>query len=662
MAIARDISGEILKGAELNIRIAILKSSDPLIYAWEEEHVVKTDDFGQFKLIVGDLGAVWIAHAEGVEKFTDIDWNIKPLYIRTSIYLNEVWEAMGDDAQLFSVPYSLVSQNLSGANKLSVTGTTTDLAEALFEVKNHLDQTVFAVYGDGVRMYVGDRDSKSAKGGFAIGEFGAKGKADIQEYFTITPYEARINMNPPLPGKAPKGGFAIGEFGAKGLIPTNFMDVTPKNYFIGHESGINISSGLFNSFIGYQAGYNTTTGGKNYFIGYKAGFSNTIGFSNTFIGDSAGYKNINGYFNTFMGNWAGFNNTSGLKNLIIGHRAGFNNTTGICNVFLGPDAGGRNSTAWYNTFVGIGAGYNTTSGGYNSYYGINSGFAMSSGNNNAFFGSNSGYWFDGGSGNTFIGAESGRGGPDDDPPDAAGSYNTALGVFTAGVLESASNNVMLGAFSGAMLRTGTGNVFLGYQAGFSETGSNKLYISNSSSNNIIYGDFSTGNIGIGTTTLPRKLNVSGDVGVTGNLEAGSITGPVDGDLTGNVTGDLTGNVTGNINGMTMGKVYLTANGNIATAYGAYFALYWNKSTGQISIINTHPTDYCDYWFQTQKGSTTEGNASGIAGATTTPIIFGTNTNGYGFEVHFGVADGQLGWCSVWLQYANNCLVGHYIKY
>ncbi|MBK7131394.1 MAG: hypothetical protein IPH69_00790 [Bacteroidales bacterium] len=673
MAIARNLSGEILKGTDLKIRIAILKSTDPLVYVWEEEHIVKTDDFGQFKLIVGDPEAVWTEPPGGVEKFPLIDWNVQPLYIRTSILNGEVWEVMGD-AQLFSVPYSLVSQNLSGANKLSVAGTTTNMDEALFEVKNHLDQTVFAVYGDGVRMYVGDRTAKGAKGGFAIGEFGAKGKADIQEYFTITPYEARINMNPPLPGKAPKGGFAIGEFGAKGLIPTSFMDVTPKNYFIGHESGLNISSGLYNSFIGYQAGYNTTTGGKNYFIGYKAGFSNTIGFSNTFIGDSAGYKNINGYFNTFIGNWAGFNNTSGIKNLIIGHRAGFNNTSGICNVFLGPDAGGKNSTAWYNTFVGIGAGYNTTTGGFNSYYGINSGYAMSSGVNNAFFGSNSGYWFDGGSGNTFIGAESGRGGPDNDPPDAAGSNNTALGVFTAGVLESASNNTMLGAYSGAMLRTGTGNVFLGYGAGFYETGSNKLYISNSLTNNIIYGDFSTGNIGIGTTALPRRLNVSGDAEITGNLEAGSITGPVDGDLTGNVTGnlsgnvtgnvtgDLTGNVTGNINGMTMGKVYLTANGNIATAYGTYFTLYWNKSTGEISIINTHPTDYCDYWFQTQKGSTTAGNASGIPGATTTSIIFGTNTNGYGFEVHFGIADGQLGWCSVWLQYANGTLVGHYIKY
>lgn len=636
MAIARNVSGEILQGTDLKIRIAILKSTDPLIYVWEEEHIVKTDDFGQFKLIVGDPAAVWTEPPGGIEKFSDIDWNIQPLYIRTSILIGEVWEVMGKDSQLFSVPYSLVSQNLSGADKLSVTGTTTNMDEALFEVKNHLNQTVFAVYGDGVRMYVGDRTAKGAKGGFAIGEFGAKGKADIQEYFTITPYEARINMNPPPPAKAPKGGFAIGEFGAKGgIIPTSFMDVTPKNYFIGHESGTLITDGVYNSTLGYQAGKNLTSGSSNTIMGHLAGFSTNSGIRNIIIGEEAGYALSSGTANTIIGFQAGISHTTQLYNVMIGNAAGYH----------------LNNPGW--------------AGSFNTFLGTSAGYAIRNSRDNTFLGTNAGLFLDNGTGNTFVGTDAGRSGGDVDPwvPRAfTADYNNFLGYRAGYNITTGDYNVAFGFEAGYQNQAGSHNVFIGHQAGYSETGDNKLYISNSSTNNIIYGDFSTGNIGIGTTTLTRKLNVSGDAGVSGNLTAGSITAPLTGTVTGNVNGNLSGNVTGNVNGMAMGKVYLNANGNIATAYGTNFTLYWNKTTGEISIINSHPTDFCDYWFQTQKGSTTAGNASGIPGATTTPIIMGTNTNGYGFEIHFGIADGQEGWCSVWLQYANGSLVGHYIKY
>ena len=51
--------------------------------------------------------------------------------------------------------------------------------------------------------------------------------------------------------------------------------------------------------------------------------------------------------------------------------------------------------------------------------------------------------------------------------------------------------------SGHQLNTGTDNIFIGYQAGYNETGSNKLYISNSNTSNpLIYGDFSTGKVTI----------------------------------------------------------------------------------------------------------------------------------------------------------------------
>jgi len=645
------------------------------------------------------------------------------------------------DSILISKSVGIGTDNLHKA-KLAVMGDDALTEDPLFEVKRKDGQTMFAVYNQGVRINVPlidnvkgpkggfaiggfsaskagvqdlfslNKDSvrfyidktpdliKGAKGGFAIGGFELAGKADIQNYLSVTPDSTRIYIKEGTKGA--KGGFAIGGFSGTKASTGNFLDITKENYFIGHESGLNTTTGLYNSFIGYQAGYTNTSGRKNYFIGYKAGFSNTTGFSNTFIGDSSGYQNTTGYFNSFIGNWSGYSNISGYKNTIIGHRAGFANTSGICNVFIGPDAGGKNTTAWYNTFVGIGTGYNTTSGGYNSYYGINSGYAMKSGSNNAFYGSNAGYWFDGGYGNTFIGAEAGRGGPDSDPADPDGNYNTLLGSFSGTVLENASNNVMLGAYSGKSMRTGTNNVFIGYQSGYLETGSNKLYITGTHNYDthqpisptnpgpiLIYGDLAANKLGINTYTLNKTLNVGGDAEITGNLSAasvsapltgnvtgnvtGNLTGDVSGNLTGNVTGSLTGNVsgsvtgdvtgnlTGDVNGLSVGKINLREGGVILFTAAGNMELTWDFVNDKIMLNNKMTYDIA-YWWKSQKDGASDGKTGIVPAGEMNEILTGVHYPLAGFEIHFGQANGYDGWCSVWLQYMDATMVGHYMKY
>jgi hypothetical protein len=664
-AIARDGEGTILSETNLKIRIGILQTVSPDILLWEEEHLKTTDKFGLFQLIVGDPEVSQSGGSLG--DFAEINWLNQPLYLRTQIYFKGAWIPMGD-AQLYSVPYSYVAGSLSGTlPELNIQGVVTDPNEPLFEVKNKGGQTIFAVYSEGVRVYVSDGDAKGLKGGFAVGGFdNTKGN---QEYLRVTSDSTRIYVNDD-PAKGIKGGFAVGGFDAsKGTLLGNFLNITKENYLIGQEAGIKLkplNGGLYNSFLGYQAGINTTTGYKNYFIGYKAGYSNTTGFSNTFIGDSAGFKNTVGVYNTFMGNWAGYNNQGGYKNVFIGHRTGYSNTSGICNVFLGPDAGGKNTTAWYNTFVGIGAGYKTTWGGYNSYYGINSGYAMTSGVNNAFYGSNSGYWFDGGSGNTFIGAEAGRGGPDDDPADPAGDYNTLIGSFTSTNLENAYRNTIVGAFAGASMRTGTNNVFLGYQAGYSETGSNKLYVANSSTNPLIYGDLSTKQLGINTTTLTSTLNVGGTATITGALSAGSVTAPLTGDVTGdvigNVTGNVTGNLTGKVNGIGTGSIFMQEEGTIQYIDVGPVVLYYIPAAKIILLDNKSHDFPCNFWYRIIDGASAITKSGEIAPTGVQIIIEDEIKNNTGFEIHFNQITGSKESCSTWFQHFGGTLSGHYLKF
>ena len=75
-------------------------------------------------------------------------------------------------------------------------------------------------------------------------------------------------------------------------------------------------------------------------------------------------------------------------------------------------------------------------------------------------------------------------------------------------MTTGNGNTLIGAFSG-MLATGSNNVFIGHQAGFNETGSDKLVIANSETTPpLIYGDFSSGFVGLGTITPSAKLNIA----------------------------------------------------------------------------------------------------------------------------------------------------------
>jgi photosystem II stability/assembly factor-like uncharacterized protein len=136
-------------------------------------------------------------------------------------------------------------------------------------------------------------------------------------------------------------------------------------------------------------------------------------------------------------------------------------SAGGSNTFVGKDVGTDNTTGYYDTFTGNYAGRYNTTGAYNTFIGNYAGYANTGGN-----------------------------------------YNTLSG-YCAGYTN----------------QTGSGNVFLGYLAGYNETGSNKLYIANSSANPpLIYGDFSTGNVGIGTTSPAAKLEVNGTIKTVGIFE------------------------------------------------------------------------------------------------------------------------------------------------
>ncbi len=517
-AVVRDNAGNIVSGQVVGIKINILQGTMDGTVIYSETHAPTTNAYGVVTLTIGG--------GTTSDYFTDIDWGGDTYFMKVEMDpTGGTSYSEAGTVQLLSVPYALNAETVNELKKLDIIGDgDAPLDSALFEVKRNDGQTVFAVYPEGVRIYVDDSGTKGTKGGFAIGGFnpalkgitneylrvspdsvrvyvdsdatkGTKGgfavggisqlKGPEEEYLRITPDSVRVYINDETT-KGTKGGFAIGGYAAAKGVTREFLRVTDDStrvyvdnevakgtkggFAIGGYSNKKGSATDFmqmtkdNYFIGHESGKTTTTGLFNSFLGYETGVGNTSGSYNALFGFQAGYQNNSGSSNLFLGYQSGYSNTDGNLNSFMGYQSGYQNTTGNMNSFLGSFSGVSNTSGSNNTFAGFNAGYSNVTGNANNFFGTNSGYTNSSGSNNIFIGPESGFQNDTGSFNTFVG-------------------------YRAGYSNLVDYNVFLGYESGYSNTTGNTDVFIGYQAGRDNTsGSNNVLIGNQAGRGNSYGN------------------------------------------------------------------------------------------------------------------------------------------------------------------------------
>jgi hypothetical protein len=313
------------------------------------------------------------------------------------------------------------------------------------------------------------------------------------------------------------------------------------------------TTGNFNIASGYQALLNNTTGNDNIASGYYALYSNTGGSNNIASGSRALYRNTTGRYNIASGCRALFNNTGGSDNVASGSRALYNNTTGCHNIASGTQALHNNTTCCFNIASGCQALYNNTTGSNNIASGCRALYNNTTGSNNIASGNLALYSNTGGTSNIAIGCNalndntsgsrnvaiglSALGNNVNGCENIAvgcgailgangsnGCFNIALGIYSMQFLQdggfnvgvgrqalrcmetgfcnvavgnnaletncTGSDNVAIGRQTGQFNTTGSSNVFIGNQAGYQETGSDRLYITNTSTTTpLIYGEF-----------------------------------------------------------------------------------------------------------------------------------------------------------------------------
>ena len=256
--------------------------------------------------------------------------------------------------------------------------------------------------------------------------------------------------------------------------------------------------------------------------------------------------------------------------LIVGNGGGSlshaSGNQGQSNTAIGLDALNANTTGTGNTAIGhMALSFNSTGIG-NTASGVQALYANSSGSNNTIYGYRAAADNTTGAENTIIGS-------------AANFFNT-----------TGSNNTIVGysAGMGTALHSKSGNIFIGHEAGFNETGSNKLYIDNSgSATPLIGGDFAAdelylnGKVGIGITSPAFALDVKDSLGINGTR---LLYLPDQTDFTGSLFAggggsslSHTSTLDGRSNvGVGMDALDHVTTGNSNTAIGIW-SLYWNMS-------------------------------------------------------------------------------------
>jgi hypothetical protein len=110
----------------------------------------------------------------------------------------------------------------------------------------------------------------------------------------------------------------------------------------------------------------------------------------------------------------------------------------------------------------------------------------------------------------------------------------------------------------------------------------------------------------------------------------------------------------------VGSIFIPmmTNGTVCSTRDGGCVLKWEAQNFDFLLDNTSG-DWLDFWL-INKGTYVQGAL--MDGTTEYKLIDWNNNNDDGAEIHFGQADGTGGYCSVWIQYANGRIVGHYIKY
>jgi len=122
-AVAHDVDGDPISNQNVSVRMGILQGSPGGNLNWEEEHVVSTDRFGLFTVIVGQGTST---NGGSFAAFSAIDWANGGHFIRVEVDAGNGYELMGT-MQFMTVPYAMYAATSGSGGSNLTPGTGIDI-------------------------------------------------------------------------------------------------------------------------------------------------------------------------------------------------------------------------------------------------------------------------------------------------------------------------------------------------------------------------------------------------------------------------------------------------------------------------------------------------------------------------------------------------------
>ena len=196
-AVIRDANGELVTNKSVEVKFA-LKHDNTVYYS--EKQTVTTNEFGNIQVTVGN--------GEKLDgSFDNVPWNTFSIKMQVSVDVDGKGDVVLGEVPVSGAPYAMYAQKAGGVT--SKTANTKD-GDALFAVNDANGNPVFAVFDDGIVVYVDDTDAAKAKrSGFVVTGRAATKNEPATEYFSVTAEGTQIYVDDIDADKAKRSGFVV---------------------------------------------------------------------------------------------------------------------------------------------------------------------------------------------------------------------------------------------------------------------------------------------------------------------------------------------------------------------------------------------------------------------------------------------------------------------
>ncbi|MBO7476493.1 MAG: InlB B-repeat-containing protein, partial [Salinivirgaceae bacterium] len=195
-AVIRDANGELVTNKQVEVKFT-LKHDGASCYS--ETQTVTTNEFGNIQVVVGN--------GEKLNgDFANVPWNTFDIKMEVAVNVDGKGEVVLGEVPVQGAPYAMYAQKAGGIT--SKNANTKD-GGALFAVNDANGNPVFAVFDDGIVVYVDDTDAAKAKrSGFVVTGRAATKDETATEYFSVTTEGTQIYVGDDS-SKAKRSGFVV---------------------------------------------------------------------------------------------------------------------------------------------------------------------------------------------------------------------------------------------------------------------------------------------------------------------------------------------------------------------------------------------------------------------------------------------------------------------